>query len=215
VTLIGGYLTPGEALEPIANYLCTSDSVGSVDSFTFLQTMENPYRVAAAMKNGIALSDSAGAVALKEALEAGIKSERQPRQLATCDGPEPRSICQLGKGLLAMRRNCLAVARSDSPFAGTYARLVDIGTAELRRDPFGYLETLPAVSRFSTIRLLNDSVEAGIQTTALVAAEDELFPFAGTSGYHDDVWVHIHEGGHAKVLAEPEVVLKPWVDTLQ
>ena len=215
VTLIGGYLTPPEALEPIADALCSSDSVGDVDSFTFLQTMERPHKVASVMKNGIAVSDSAGAVALKEALEAGMRYDRQPNQLLTCDGPEPRSILQLAKGLLAVRRNCLAIARSSSPLAGTYAHLAELGTAELWRHPLGYAENLPAVSRFSTIRLLNDSVEAGIPSAALIATDDELFPYAGTSGYSDDVTVYTHEGGHAAVLAEPQTVLKSWMDTLQ
>jgi hypothetical protein len=211
VTLTGGYFTPKVALEPAAKALGNIEGIGDVQIFTFLETMKNPDRVASSMKNGIVLADSAGAMALGQVLERG----GTPTKIVSCDGPEPRNFRHLAKGLLAIRRNCLAIAQDEShPYAQTYAKLLEQGVAELRGRALEYLCHLPAVSYFSTSQMLKDSMQAGIQPAALVSPHDELYPYSKEVGY-GSVPVYAHDGGHATFLAEPGRVLQPWIDSLQ
>jgi len=213
VTLTGGYFTPRAALEPAAEALGRVEGIGDVQIFTFLETMERPDRVASSMKNGIAVANSAGAMALDRVLERGAT----PTRIVSCDGAEPRTPWHLSKGLLAIRRNCLAIAQDESnPHAQTYATLLEQGMTELKRRALNYLCHLPAVSCFSTIQMLKESAQAGIQPAALVSPHDEMFRLSDSEKTnYDSVPVYMHDGGHATFLAEPGRVLQPWIESLQ
>jgi hypothetical protein len=211
ITLTGGYFTPKAALEPAADALGRVEGMGDVQIFTFLETMEKPHMVASSMRNGIAVADSAGSVALGRVLDRGGK----PAKIVSCDGPEPQTFWHLTKGLLAIRRNCLAIAeKADHPHAETYGRLLEQGVDELKRHPFEYLGHLTAVSRFSTSQMLKGSVRVGIQAAALVSPQDELYPQNKEVDY-GSVPLYVHDGGHATFLAEPQRVLQPWINSLQ